>query len=191
MDGTKILGILGSPRSRGNTEVLLRAAAEGVAAVGGAFEWVRLADGAVRECDGCHVCWSGKSCAKKDAMNEIYPKIAVADGVIFGTPVYWYGPTALMKMFMDRFVYFNCEANREQIRGTVAATIIPFEETNPETAAPVTDFFSRALSYLEMPIVDQLTVPGVTRRGEVKQQPDRLASATELGRRVVEAARKS
>jgi multimeric flavodoxin WrbA len=40
-------------------------------------------------------------------VNRIYPKIIEADAIIFGTPVYWYGPTALMKAFSDRFAYFS------------------------------------------------------------------------------------
>ena len=47
-------------------------------------------------------------CSKHDSMEALYPKITECDALILGTPVYWYGPTAIMKCFMDRFVYFNC-----------------------------------------------------------------------------------
>ena len=50
-------------------------------------------------------------------MAEVLPRLAESDALIFGTPVYWYGPTALMKAFLDRFVYFNCPQNRPQMRG--------------------------------------------------------------------------
>jgi multimeric flavodoxin WrbA len=58
-------------------------------------------------------------------MLAIYPKIIEADVIIFGTPVYWYGPTALMKAFIDRFVYFNCPENRAK---SGKAANIPFED---------------------------------------------------------------
>lgn len=180
----KILGIMGSPRAGGNTDLLLQSAEKGVVSGGALFETVRLREAAPTECDGCHVCWSGKPCARRDTMNDIYPKIAEADGVIFGTPVYWYAPTGLMKTFIDRFVYFNCEAHRGQIRGTRAATIIPFEETDPETVRPVLEFFERSLGYLGMQIVSQFTVPGVTGRGEVKQNSDALCGAEAVGRKL-------
>lgn len=50
-------------------------------------------------------------------MNGFYQKIIDSDILVFGTPVYWYAPTAIMKAFIDRFVYFNCPENREKIRG--------------------------------------------------------------------------
>lgn len=187
----RIIGILGSPRSGGNTEVLLKAAEQGVKDAGGAFEIVRLAAATVGECDGCHVCWTGKSCAKNDAMNDIYPRIAEADGVVFGTPVYWYGPTALMKAFIDRFMYFNCESNRPMIRGKAAATIIPFEETALDTGAPTAAFFERSLSFLEMSLVEQLLVPGVTRRGEVKHRSEFMDQAVALGRKLARSGEPS
>jgi multimeric flavodoxin WrbA len=180
----RILGIMGSPRKGGNTDVLMAALAEGARETMGAFERLPLKDGLIKECDGCHVCWTGKPCSKKDAMNDIFPKIAAAHAVVFGTPVYWYGPTALMKAFIDRFVYFNCPENRGGVGGKAAALLIPYEEETPDTAAPVVDFFERSLGYLEMRLVGQVIAPGVTKRGEVKKKPAFLEAARELGRRL-------
>ena len=181
----QVLAVLGSPRKGGNTETLLKEVGRGVQYAGGAFKMTGLAELAICECDGCHVCWSGKPCAKKDAMNDLYPEIAAADAVVFGTPVYWYGPTALMKAFVDRFVYFNGPSNRDQIRGKLAATVIPFEDTSLETGALTAQFFQHSLAYLEMVLVEQMLVPGVTRRGEVRERADSLRAAEALGRKLV------
>ncbi len=83
-------------------------------------------------------------------MNVIYPKIIESDIIIFGTPVYWYGPTAMMKGFIDRFVYFNCPENRSKIKGKAAVLAIPFEEENIKTADLLVKFFEKSLGYLEM-----------------------------------------
>ena len=108
----KFLGIIGSPRRNGNTQLLMARLLEGAAFEGTLTEATFLADLDIGECDGCHVCWKGRPCAKNDDMNDLYPKLAAADILVFGTPVYWYGPTAVMKAFIDRFVYFNCPENR-------------------------------------------------------------------------------
>lgn len=92
-----ILGVVGSPRRKGNTHILVSRILEGAKKEGAATEIIFLNDLTIRECDGCHVCWKGRKCSKKDDMNNIYPKIIQSDVIIFGTPVYWYGPTALMK----------------------------------------------------------------------------------------------
>ena len=117
-------------------------------------------------------------------MLAIYPKIIAADAIIFGTPVYWYGPTALMKAFIDRFVYFNCPENREKIRGKSAVIAVPFEEEDPEMAGGVVEFFEKSLEYLEMKLLGKIIVPGVGEKGDVRRKPECLQQAYELGRAV-------
>ena len=115
-------------------------------------------------------------------MLAVYPKIIQSDVIIFGTPVYWYGPTALMKAFIDRFVYFNCPENREKIRGKSAVIAVPFEEEDPEMARPVVEFFQKCLDYLHMNLVGRIIVPGVGKKGEIRRKAKRLQEAYELGR---------
>jgi multimeric flavodoxin WrbA len=97
-----------------------------------------------------------------DDMNRVYPRMEEIDFLVSGTPVYWYGPSALMKAFIDRFVYFNRTENRKKIRGKRATIAVPFEEKDPETAIPVVDFFERCFRYLEVERAVRFVVPGVT-----------------------------
>jgi len=136
----------------------------------------------IRECDGCHACWKGKPCIKADDMNGIYPKLAECDVIVFGTPVYWYGPTALMKALVDRLVYFNCPENRPKLAGKAAILAIPFEETDLATAAPVVDFFGRTCEYLGLKVAGKVLAWGVTRRGEVAAREEFMREAFSLGR---------
>lgn len=178
---SKVLAVIGSPRQGGNTEILVSQIAEGAASVGAAVEMVRLGDLHIRECDGCHVCWRGRLCSKDDDMRPLYEKIAACDAIVFATPVYWYGPTALMKAFVDRFVYFNCEANRPMVRGKRAAAAVVLEETHEETWRPVVDFFRKSLAYLEMDLADTIVVPGVGDKGAIRKESQRLKEARRLG----------
>jgi multimeric flavodoxin WrbA len=180
----KILAVVGSPRKGGNTEILVLKMAEGAEAAGAQVEVIRLGELQIRECDGCHACWRGRPCSKKDDMQGIYPKIAASETIVFGTPVYWYGPTALMKAFIDRFVYFNCEANRLMIRGKQAAVAVVLEETHEQTWRPVVEFFERSLAYLEMELAGTIIVPGVGEKGAILKQPERLDDAYRLGSRL-------
>jgi multimeric flavodoxin WrbA len=180
----KVLGIVGSPRKKGNTHILVSRILSGAEEAGAAVDLLMLGEKKILECDGCHACWRGKGCSKKDDMLAIYPRIVESDALVFGTPVYWYGPTALMKGLIDRFVYFNCPENREGMRGKAAAIAVPFEETGEETADLVVELFRRSFAYLGLELVGRVLAPGVTRRGEVAAQPARLAEAYELGRRL-------
>ena len=180
----KILAVVGSPRKGGNTDVLVSKIAEGALTGGAEVEVLHLGELQVRECDGCHACWRGRVCSKDDDMRQIYPKIAASDAIVFGTPVYWYGPTALMKGFIDRFVYFNCEANRPMIRGKRAVVAVVLEETHEQTWRPVVEFFEKSLGYLEMKPAGTIIVPGVGKKGEILARQDRLEEAYQLGRRL-------
>ncbi len=178
----KILAVVGSPRRNGNTHILVSKIAEGARAKEAEVDELFLSDFTIRECDGCHVCWKMQECSKSDDMLTIYPRIIRSDVIIFGTPVYWYGPTALMKGFIDRFVYFNCPNNREKIKGKSAVIAVPFEEENQETARPVVEFFQKCLDYLQMNLVGKIIAPGVSKRGEIRQKEKILEQAYELGK---------
>jgi multimeric flavodoxin WrbA len=186
MDAMKrILGIIGSPRKYGNTDVLVSRILEGARDHGASTERVSLADLKISECDGCYACWKGKhACSKADDMRDLYPRIAKADAIVFGTPVYWFGPTAIMKCFMDRFVYFTCPANRRKIRNKVGVIAVPFGDRTYAASDPVVDFFTRCLDYLEMRLIDKILVPGVTEPGEVRTREPVMAKCHDLGRRL-------
>jgi multimeric flavodoxin WrbA len=177
----KILAVVGSPRKNGNTHILVGKIAEGAKAKGTAVEELFLGELSIKECDGCHRCWKDGVCTKNDDMCGIYPKIAECDAIIFGTPVYWYGPTGLMKLFIDRFAYFNSSANRNKIKGKSAVIAVPFEEENPEAASPVVEFFEKSFAYLKMKLVGKILVPGVSEKGDILQKPEFLAEAYKLG----------
>jgi multimeric flavodoxin WrbA len=178
---TNILAIIGSPRKGGNTDILVSEIAAGAQASGAKVEILRLGDLTIEECNGCHACWHGKPCSKDDDMRAIYAQIAGADVLVFGTPVYWYGPTALMKAFIDRFVYFNCERHRPEIRGKQAVVAVVLEEDNEKTWRPVVEFFDNSLAYLEMKPAGTIVVPGVGAKGAIRDKPERLQEAYRLG----------
>ncbi len=180
----KILGVVGSPRRQGNTHILVERILAGAMDAGAATETLFLNDLSIRECIGCHACWQGKECTRRDDMNGVYPKIGESDVIVFGTPVYWYGPTALMKGFIDRFVYFNCPVHREDVRGTLAVVACPFEEESREAAALLETFFEKCFAYLGMEFAGTILAPGVTLKGEVRKCEATLAEAYDLGKSV-------
>lgn len=186
---TKILGIVGSPRKKGNTDILVDKILEGARDAGAGAEKIHLRGLKIKECDGCYVCWKSKVCPKKDDMNDLYPLIETADVVVFGTPVYWFGPTALLKAFIDRLVYFNCPGNRPKIAGKAAVIASPFEDTDMGTAAPLLAFFEKCFDYLEMKPAGQILVPGVAGKGDILAKNDVLEEAYRLGLKLAKTSR--
>ena len=178
----KVLGVCGSPRRNGNTDILVSRILEGAAEVGAKTKSISLGKLKIKDCNGCHTCWKGKECSKKDDMNDLYREIEESDVIVFGTPVYWYGPTAIMKAFIDRFVYFNCPENRKKIKGKSALLAVPFEEDNIDAAAPLVSMFEKSLDYLEMILAGKILAPGVGEKGDILKKVDLLEEAYRLGR---------
>ncbi len=117
----KILGIVCSPRRGGNTEILVKEALEAAREAGGETELIIVADKNIAPCDGCGACEGDGICIIDDDMQEIYQQLELADGVIFGTPVYFVNVTAQAKAIMDR-TYPLLRTGK--LRGKVAAPIV-------------------------------------------------------------------
>jgi multimeric flavodoxin WrbA len=100
----KILGLSFSPREQGNTELLLDQGLLGARQLGAETELYRVADRNIKPCDGCGSCYKNGQCPIEDDMQGLYNKMLEADGIIFGTPVYFYNMTAQGKAVIDRTI---------------------------------------------------------------------------------------
>lgn len=165
--------------------MMVRKALEGASGAGAETKIIHLADLSIGECNGCHSCWKGRPCCRKDDMQAIYDDIEAADAFVFGTPVYWFGPTALMKAMLDRFVFFNCPENRPKVRGKRSVLLVPFEDSDPRSAAPLVDMFRMSMEYLEMSLVQVVLAPGLEGKGEAGGDPALMASALDAGKALV------
>ena len=117
----KILGIVCSPRKGGNTEILVKEALDAIKEMGMETELILLADKNIAPCDGCNRCMNDGVCKIKDDMQNVYQQLELADGIIFGTPVYFNNVSAQAKMVIDRTYAF---LGTRKLRGKVAATLI-------------------------------------------------------------------
>lgn len=100
-----ILAISGSPRKDGNTDRMLMQclkAASQIEGVSTDFVALRGKLSGCIDCDKCPVDPPRKYCLINDKMDEIYPKLIWADGIILGCPTYFGSVTSQMKAFMDR-----------------------------------------------------------------------------------------
>jgi multimeric flavodoxin WrbA len=102
---TKVIAINGSPRKDGNTGILIRIMLEELENENIDTELVQLAGENIRGCTACMQCIENKNrrCVlDDDIVNDCIAKMAVADGIILGSPVYFSDVTAEMKALIDR-----------------------------------------------------------------------------------------
>ncbi len=128
----KTIGILGSAREGGNTEILLDVALDEAGKDGGTASKIALRDMDIAPCDGCMGCAPTGECIIRDDMQEVYQGILEADAIIWASPVYYWSMSGLTKIALDRTFALNFPELRQSgkigglilvagIRGCVSA----------------------------------------------------------------------
>ncbi len=180
-DQKRVLGIVGSPRRRGNTELLVDEVLAGAGEAGASIEKVILSERNILPCQGCDSCVDTDECVQQDDMAALLKQMQHCQVWVLGTPVYWWGPTAQFKTFLDRWY----SASRAWFKGRRAILAIPLGDTDPGTARHTVGMLADALDYLKMELWATVLAPGVNDPGEVRRYPDVLAAARRVGREAV------
>jgi len=97
-----VVGLLGSPRREGNTEMLLDQALAGAAAAGAKTEKLIICDYDVSGCIECNDCYESGTCTIGDEMDVIYSAIERADRLILASPMFFMSLPAQAKAVVDR-----------------------------------------------------------------------------------------
>lgn len=117
----KILLINGSPNQHGCTYTALSEMAAVFEKNGAEAEMLWLGKKATPDCIACFKCQQGGGCVFDDEVNEIAGRIDGIDGFVFGSPVYYGGPTGRLTSFMDR-LFFSIPD--EKFAGKLAASVV-------------------------------------------------------------------
>lgn len=103
MEKVKLLGVVGSPRKKGNTRVLVDKALEGAMTLPNVeTEVYELAGKKIHHCIGCFKCIEKGGCIFKDDLQKFAEKYMEVDGILWGAPVYHISIPASMKALLDR-----------------------------------------------------------------------------------------
>lgn len=177
----KVLGISGSPRPGGNTDILVKLALEGLAQEGLDTEFLSLADRPIKPCMACRGCVKadGLRCVQEDpAFEGIVERFVAADGVLLGSPVYFGSATPQIMALVDRVGYV-ARAKENFLRRKVGAAIVVARRAGQNfTFAQLNYFF----------LINEMIVPGSTywnvgigrEKGEVLNDAEGLATVRTL-----------
>ena len=186
----KVLGIGGSPRKGGNSDVLLQYIIKGVTEAKMDAVSLHLRDFHYQGCIGCEMCRKDKICTRlNDGMSLIYPEIIESQGLVLVCPTHNYNVTAWMKAFIDRlYCFYDFDNNRPrgwssrlagQGRKAVLAAIC--EQENTEDMGFTLDAMRLPLKALGFDIIGELPVFRIFDKAKVKQEKLILDKAIKLG----------
>ncbi len=102
----QIIILTSSPRRNGNTNLLAKWVALGATEAGADVETIDIAhlDYAANGCTACMDCQKSDKfeCVIEDEASEIIKRLPKADVLVFATPTYFFGPSAQLKLLLDR-----------------------------------------------------------------------------------------
>lgn len=181
---TTILAIIGSARPWGNCEILAREALAGARDAGAnTLALVRLTDLHVEQCTGCMVCaLRGQPCPLSDDTTFLLEQVRQADAFLIAAPVYLVGPVAQAKRVLDRLLMWS-SAPAWAGAGLKPAITLTVGGLEPWRGVAMA-FYNTLAMALGGELMGWMDAYA-TGPGEVLLQPDVLATARALGRRLM------
>jgi multimeric flavodoxin WrbA len=177
----KVLGISGSPRRDGNTDILVKTVLEVLAGEGLRTEFLSLADRPIKPCMACRGCFASETihCVQEDpAFEGVLDKFAAADGIVLGSPVYFGSATPQIMALLDRVGYVARKFPQLLRRKVGAAIVVARRAGQNFTFAQLNYFF----------LISEMIVPGSTywnvafgrEKGEVRNDAEGMETVKNL-----------
>ena len=113
--------LMGSPNSKGSTNMLTEEFCRGAREAGHAVERFDVCRMDIAPCSGCVRCGYEGPCVRDDGVSAIRKSLLGADMVVFATPLYYYGMTAQLKAVVDRFCAYNRSLHGRHLRSALLA----------------------------------------------------------------------
>jgi multimeric flavodoxin WrbA len=179
----RVLGISGSPRRGGNTDLLIHAALQTLAEEGIEGDFLSLADRHIQPCLACGGCLKAETirCVQDDpAFEGVLEKFSAADGILVGSPVYFGSATPQVMALLDRVGYVG-RRHPQLLRRKVGAAIVVARRAGQNfTFAQLNYFF----------LISEMIVPGSTywniafgrEKGEVANDTEGMDTVRNLAR---------
>ena len=174
-----ILAISFSPRKNGNTVAILEEALRGAQDEKADVELYSVSGKNIQPCDGCRACSNTARCHIKDDMQELYEEIIKADGIIFGTPIYFWGMTGQAKTVMDRTIALN-QPGRNLTNKVAGMVVVCGSLGLVDALKDFSYFFVQRRMLPANQVAAYVTSPG-----ELKNMVQCMAAAHRLGRQMV------
>ncbi len=182
----KAVGIVGSPRKNGNTEILVDRCLKAIAEEGIKTELIRLAGLKINGCIHCEYCHKHPGeCSQKDDMQAVRAKMVAADAIIIGTPVYYGAATSLVRGLMERAAF--CE--RGVLSGKVGGPIVVARRAGQNFTFAEMNFWFY-LNGITNPAGTYWNMAVGMGKGEVEKDEEGMQTAWGFGKNVAKAAKK-
>jgi len=184
----RVLGIMGSPRIKGNTDLLLDEALKGAQSQSAEVDKIIVDKLKIAPCREYYGCLRDGNCVIRDDMDDIYPKLLSADAIIVASPMFFYGLSSQVKALIDRcqalwtkkYVLKQNVSDLNRKGAFIAVGATSGKQLFDGSILTIKYFFQA----ISVKYVEELLVRGVDKKGEIKEHPTALSDAFELGKKL-------
>ncbi|MBV7275837.1 flavodoxin family protein [Clostridium sp. PL3] len=184
----KVMAFVGSGRKEGNTSKIVGAICDGIKENGHDVEIYNLSELDNKGCRACGLCQANKVeyCSINDKMTELLPKIADADCIIVGTPVYMLQVSGHTKQFLDRMFTFFIESNNTtRILPGKKYITVTCSGAPAEAFKNVTEYLNIIFGgYSKMVNAGNIIAGNLGDKDDILSQQEILKQAEEIGRKL-------
>ena len=182
-----VLGISGTPRKGGNSELLLGAALEPFQEAKWDITKVLLSEKQIGMCIGCETCCERKKCFIDDDMNEVYRAYEACDAIIIAAPAYWRNVPAQLKALFDRTYGIKTKPLEGKLGGAIA--VGRGSSGGQSIVLNVIHNFYLSSGVLCVPGELNGVTASADKPGDILAQPRRMEQARVLGRNILRYAK--
>ncbi|MDX1707480.1 MAG: flavodoxin family protein [Desulfobacterales bacterium] len=191
MKKIRITGIVGSPRLKKNTDVLVQQALNGCHSEGASVDTIYLNRLDIKPCQA-HKVQDGKGCMVRDDMDAVYEIFESSDGLVLGTPVYYNSVSSQMKLMIDRSYCLATAvplgpgkrtyvtAVKKAKKGVVIS--VGGSGTQPDCVLPIFDIWSKEIN---LDIIDTLCTSEAQLGRQPMESEETLKAAFDKGRNLM------
>lgn len=185
----KILALIGSPRRGGNTHLLVEQIVAGALSAGKhEVRTVFLDEYVNHPLRDCKLCRNESGdCSIPDRYKELMEKLLASDCLVIGSPLYWYGPSGIVKIFIDRWFcyisesYPNYRKVIDGMRGKKTILAVACEESGHMVSSYLVEMISETLRYMKMQFIAVVIGDHSVSRGQVKLNESAMSRAYWVG----------
>lgn len=183
----KALALIGSPRKGGNSDILADAILNGAQQAGAETKKIYLDDFIIRPIgEVANNSRARDDSRADDAMPKILENFLVSDIIVWSTPIYWAGVSAQMKCFIDRLSsYFNNPNYVESFTGKGHIFLCTYGRDDGDYSKLVTEPMKSTIETLRGIYLGDICVPSCYKKGKIREKPEMLKQAFELGKNAV------
>ena len=188
----RVLGIAGSPRRGGNTDLLLAEVMKGAASREAEVKTIILNDLKIAPCQHCDACLETGRCKVEDDMQMVYDELMKADRIVLASPIQFMTVTAQTKAMIDRcqalwarkYILKLPPLGDERKREGLFVSVGGRKVANLFQPALAT--VKALFNTLDIRYAGELVFPGIDEKGAITKHPDALHQAYLAGQKLVE-----